>query len=131
MKAKHSRIICVSRMIMHDFANCTQVTECQRSTGPQRSSSQTPHFLTNKGRRGQRRGKGLVQGQLGFPSGSVVENPPASARDAGDTGSIPGSGRWLGGGNSNLTSEFLSGRSYGQRSLVGYKSIESQRVSHN
>ena len=120
MKAKHSGIICVSRMIMHDFANCTQVTECQRSTGPQRSSSQTPHFLTNKGRRGQRRGKRLVQRQPGFPGGSVVKNPPVDAKDAGDTSSIPGSGRWPGGGNGSPTSEFLSGRSYGQRSLVGY-----------
>ena len=28
-----------------------------------------------------------------FPCGSVIENPPASARDTRDTGSIPGSGR--------------------------------------
>ena len=33
-----------------------------------------------------------------FPGGSVVENPPANA---GDTGSIPGSGRSPGGGNLN------------------------------
>ena len=32
----------------------------------------------------------------GFPGGSAVKNPPA---DAGDTGSIPGSGRSPGGGN--------------------------------
>ena len=35
---------------------------------------------------------------LGFPSGSVVKNPPASARDS---GLIPGSGRSPGEGNSN------------------------------
>ena len=34
----------------------------------------------------------------GFPSGSVVNNLPA---DAGDVGSIPGSGRPLGEGNAN------------------------------
>ena len=34
----------------------------------------------------------------GFPGGSVVKNPPANA---GDTGSIPGSGRSTGGGNGN------------------------------
>ena len=34
----------------------------------------------------------------GFPDGSVVKNPPANA---GDTSSIPGSGRSPGGGNSN------------------------------
>ena len=31
----------------------------------------------------------------------VVKNPPANARYKGDTGSIPGSGRSPGGGNSN------------------------------
>ena len=36
----------------------------------------------------------------GFPGGSVVKNPLASARDTGDTGSIPGLGR-LPGGNGN------------------------------
>ena len=30
---------------------------------------------------------------LGFPGGSVVRNPPASAGDAGELGLIPGSGR--------------------------------------
>jgi hypothetical protein len=33
---------------------------------------------------------------MGFPGGSVVKNPPANA---GDTGSIPGSGRFPGEGN--------------------------------
>ena len=37
-----------------------------------------------------------------FPGGSVVKNTPANTRDARDTGSIPGSGRSLGGGNGNL-----------------------------
>ena len=35
---------------------------------------------------------------MGFPGGSVVENSPANA---GDMGSIPGSGRSPGKGNSN------------------------------
>ena len=35
----------------------------------------------------------------GFPGGSVVKNPPANA---GDDGSIPGSGRSPGEGNGNL-----------------------------
>ena len=34
----------------------------------------------------------------GFPGGSAVKNPPANA---GDTGSIPGSGRSPGEGNGN------------------------------
>ena len=38
----------------------------------------------------------------GFPRDSGVNNPPASAGDAGDMGSIPGSGRSPGGGNGNL-----------------------------
>ena len=35
---------------------------------------------------------------LGFPAGSVVKNPPVNA---GDVGSIPGSGRSPGEGNDN------------------------------
>ena len=35
---------------------------------------------------------------MGFSAGSVVKNLPANA---GDTGSIPGSGRFPGGGHSN------------------------------
>ena len=31
---------------------------------------------------------------MGFPGGTVVKNPPANAGDAGDTGSIPGLGRY-------------------------------------
>ena len=39
-----------------------------------------------------------MRSYLGFPGGSVVKNPPASA---GDTGVIPGSGRSPGEGNDN------------------------------
>ena len=35
--------------------------------------------------------------RLGFPGGSVVENVPAKAGDAGDLGLIPVSGKSLGG----------------------------------
>ena len=35
----------------------------------------------------------------GFPSGSVVKNLPANAGAAGDTGSVPGLGRFPGEGN--------------------------------
>ena len=38
----------------------------------------------------------------GFPDGSVVKNPPTSAGDAGDIGSVTGSERSPGGGNGNL-----------------------------
>ena len=37
----------------------------------------------------------LIAGR-GFPSGSVVKNPPANAQDAVDAGSILGSGRYSG-----------------------------------
>ena len=38
---------------------------------------------------------------MGFPNGSVMKTPPASAGDARDTGLIPVSGRSPGGGNGN------------------------------
>ena len=38
---------------------------------------------------------------MGFPGGSMVNNPPASAGDARDTSLIPGSGRSPGEGNGN------------------------------
>ena len=38
---------------------------------------------------------------LDFPGGSAVKNLPASVGDTGDTGSIPGLGRFPGGGNGN------------------------------
>jgi len=36
---------------------------------------------------------------IGFPGSSVVKNPPTNAGDAGNVGSISGSGRSTGGGN--------------------------------
>ena len=39
---------------------------------------------------------------LVFPGGLVAKNLPASARDSGDRGLIPGSGRFTEGGNGNL-----------------------------
>ena len=43
----------------------------------------------------------LNTNNFGFPGGTLVKNPPASARDRRDTGSIPGSGRSPGVGNDN------------------------------
>ena len=37
----------------------------------------------------------------GFPGGTMVKNPPANARDIGDSGLIPGSGRFPGVENDN------------------------------
>ena len=53
---------------------------------------------------------------MGFPGGAVVKNLPTSARNTGDTGLIPGSGRSLEEGMAT-TPIFLSGVSHGQRSL--------------
>ena len=39
---------------------------------------------------------------MGFPGGSAVKNPPATAGEAGDMGSIPGLGRSSGEENGNL-----------------------------
>ena len=38
---------------------------------------------------------------MGIPGGTMVKNSPAKAGDAGDTGSIPGSGRYPREGNDN------------------------------
>ena len=57
---------------------------------------------------------------LGFPAGSVVKNPPANAGDAGNAGSIPGSGRFPEGGNGNLLQYSCLEKSHEQRSLMGY-----------
>ena len=72
----------------------------------------------------------------GFPGGSVVKNLSASA---GDAGSIPRLGRFPWGKKWQPTSVFLPGKSYGQRSLVGYSSwgrkgldtTEHTHVVHN
>ena len=54
---------------------------------------------------------------MSFPDGSVVKNPPVSARDV---GSIPGSGRAPGGGNGNPLQYSCLGNPMEQRSLAGY-----------
>ena len=51
------------------------------------------------------------------PSGSVGKD---SDHNAGDLGSIPGSGRSPAEGNGNPLQYFLPGEFHGQRSLVGY-----------
>ena len=52
-----------------------------------------------------------------FPGGSVVKNLLAKSRDA---GSIPGSGRFLGGGSSSLLQCSCLEKSHGQKNLVGF-----------
>ena len=66
---------------------------------------------------------------LGFPSGSVVKNPPANAVNV---GSIPGQGRSLGGGHGNPHQYSCLEKSHRQRSLMGYiQSMGLQRVGYD
>ena len=49
----------------------------------------------------------------------AVKNSPANAGDIRDVGSIPGSGRSLGGGHGNSLEYSCLENPHGQRSLVG------------
>ena len=49
---------------------------------------------------------------MDFPGGSVVKNLPANEGDTGDTGSIPGSGRFPWRRKWQPTSVFLPGKSH-------------------
>ena len=51
----------------------------------------------------------------------MVKNPPANAGNMGDTGSIPGWGRFSWRRKWQPTPAFLPGESQGQRSLTGYR----------
>ena len=62
----------------------------------------------------------LANKKLGFPSGPVVKNPPASVRHAGDASLIPGWGRFSGEGKWHPAPVFLPGQSRGQRRRVDY-----------
>ena len=62
----------------------------------------------------------------GFPGGSVVKNQPANA---GDTGSIPGSGRFPWRRTWQPTPVFLPGKSNGQKSLVGYSPWDRKELN--
>ena len=66
---------------------------------------------------------------MGFPGDSVVKNPPANA---GDAGSIPGSGRSPGEGNGNpLQSPCLGNPTDRRVELGGLQVMESQKESDN
>ena len=65
----------------------------------------------------------------GFPGGSVIKNSPANA---GDTGSIPGSGRSPGEENWKPAPVLLPGKFHGQRKEPGrLQSVGSETVRHN
>ena len=74
-------------------------------------------------------------GTMGFPSGSVVKNPPANAGDSGDLFWILGSRRSPGGGSNNPFQYSCWGKSHGQRNLVccsswGCKKLHTTEHSH-
>ena len=65
--------------------------------------------------------------KLGFPGGTVVMNPPASAGDARDVGLIPGLGKSPGVGNGNPLQYSCLGNPMG-RGAQKATSMGSQRV---
>ena len=66
----------------------------------------------------------------GLPGDTVVKNLPANARDAGDLGLIPGSGRSPGGGNVNPL-QYSCRENFMDRGAGGLQSIRLQRVRHD
>ena len=69
---------------------------------------------------------------MGFSGGTGGKELPVSGKDIRDIGSIPESGRSLGGGQGKPTPVFLPGESHGQRRLVGYiQSMGLLRVGHD
>ena len=67
---------------------------------------------------------------VGFPGGSVVKNPPASAGATRDSGSIPGSGRSSEKGMIPCSS-ILPGKIPWREEPGGLQSMKSQRVGHD
>ena len=61
-------------------------------------------------------------GNLGFSGDLVLKNPPVSAGDTDDTGSLPGSGRSLEGGNCYTLNYSCWEKSQGHRNLAGFSS---------
>ena len=72
----------------------------------------------------------------GFPGGSVVKNPPASAGDIRNVGLTPGSKKMPWRRKWQPTPVFLPGKSHGQKSLTGYnpwghkESDTTERLEH-
>ena len=73
----------------------------------------------------------LIHSHKGFPGGSVVKNHlPTQEAQGGDTGLIPGSGSFPGGGNVN-PSNALAWKIPWTEEPRGLQSMGSQRVRHN
>ena len=61
----------------------------------------------------------------------MVKNQPAYAGDTGDTGSIPGSGRFPWRRKWQPTPVFLPGEVHIQKGLAGYSPLEVQTLRHD
>ena len=71
----------------------------------------------------------LLTNIWGFPSGAVVKNPPANAKDAKDESSIPGLERSPGVRSSNLLQYSWPGKVHEQRNLKGCSSWGQEDMS--
>ena len=67
---------------------------------------------------------------MGSPGGTVVKIIPASARDPGDVGSIPGLGRLPGIGSGNLL-QYSCLENPWTEEPVELQSMTSQRIGHD
>ena len=77
-------------------------------------------------------GRELVTGiVVASQRGSVVKNPPANARDAGDEGSVPGSGRSPGGGGNGNPLHYSCRENPIDRGDWQAQSMGLQRVRHD
>ena len=72
-----------------------------------------------------------INGEWGFPDGSVVKNPPANTGDTKDTSSIPESGKMPWRRKWQPTPVFLRGEFYRQRNLKGYIVHRVSESRHN
>ena len=72
-----------------------------------------------------------VEQWTGFQSVLVVKNPPTSAGDMRDVGSIPGSERFPGGGHGNPLQYILAWRIPWAEEPGGLQSTGSHRVGHD
>ena len=68
---------------------------------------------------------------MGFHVVLAVKNPPAHTGGLRDLGSVPGSGKFPGGGNGNPLQYSCLENPHGQRSLAGYSPWRLQRVGHD
>ena len=68
---------------------------------------------------------------MGFHVVLEVKSPPANTGGVRDLDSVPGSGRFPGGGNGNPLQYSCLENPHGQRSLAGYSPWGPQRAGHD